>query len=483
MNLRAVAVNTSLLLLLLAVIMGVPMGVAIYGGEMRTLLAYGVSGALALVTAAVLRLLGRGAPTQLHRKDALGTVALTWVALGIFGGLPFVIEGSIPDPASALFEAVSGFTTTGATVVSDIDSLSAATNLWRCTMHWVGGMGIVVLFVAIFPQLGVSAKQLFKSEAPGPITEGLRPRIKQTAFALWLIYSGLTALCAFLLWLAGMSVYDAVCHAFSTLGTGGFSTRGASVGGYQSVAIDWIVIIFMFLAALNFGLYYGALKGNWKAFVRNAEFKFFLVVNLAVAVFVTVSILPLHDGDVLESARYGFFQVLSVTSTTGFMTEDFETYPNAVRLALFLLMFMGGSAGSTAGGLKAVRILALIKLAIREVKLVVQPRAIIPVRLGRTVYSAEVLHGILVFAAAFVMIWVIASMVLVFYGLDLVSAMSASIACLASVGPGLNAVGPTHNFGFVPGPAKVVLSVAMIAGRLEIFALLAVFNPQCWRRG
>lgn len=483
MDKRAVARNTGLLLALLAGILCAPLGLSVSLGLGRTTMAYGVSAGLTLAAALLLSFLGRKAPPSLHRKDALGTVALTWLGMGIFGGLPFIIEGAIVDPAAALFEAVSGFTTTGATVVANVDALTAPTNLWRCLMHWIGGMGIVVLFVAIFPQIGVSAKQLFKSEAPGPTTEGLRPRIKQTAFALWGIYTVMTVVCTAMLWVAGMSFYDAICHAMSTLGTGGFSTRGASIGHYKSASIDWITCAFMYLAALNFGLYYAVLQGQWRTFWKNSEFRFYTAINLAVVALVTWHILPKHDFNVLESIRYALFQTLAITTTTGFMTEDFETYPNAARFAFFLCMFMGGCAGSTAGGMKAIRILVLLKLAIRELALVIQPRQVIPVRVGQSTYPDRVLHGILVFSAAFIFLWAFTSTALVFMGMEILSAMSATIACLASIGPGLNDVGPTQNFMVVPSAGKVLLVICMIAGRLEIFALFAVLHPAAWRRG
>jgi len=482
MNLRSVAANTSMLLALLGLLLLVPFGLAAWQGLPSTMIAYGSSGALTLMLAVLLRWLGKGATGELHRKDALGSVALTWVALGFLGGLPLVLEGAISDPIAALFEAVSGFTTTGATVVADVDGLSDPTNLWRCLMHWIGGMGIVVLFVAIFPQIGVSAKQLFRSEAPGPVSEGLRPRIKQTAFALWLVYTGLTVLCGLLLWAAGMPVYDAVCHAFSTLGTGGFSTRGASIGYYQNPLIEWIIALFMLVAALNFGLFYAVLRGHPRDLFRNTELRFYLLVNVLVVGVLFVAILPQHD-DPLETLRHAIFQTLAVTTTTGFMTEDFDTYPDIARYVLFIAMFMGGCAGSTAGGIKAVRVLVLIKLAFRELRQTLQPQAILPVRLGKTVFDDAVLRRILVFTAAFILLWVGASGFLVLQGLDLLSAMSASIACLASIGPGLEQVGPSQNFMFIPSAGKVVLCVCMIAGRLEIFALFAVFHPECWRRG
>ncbi|MEX1368438.1 MAG: TrkH family potassium uptake protein [Nannocystaceae bacterium] len=481
MNLRVVSGLTGMLIGIVALLMLVPASLAGYDGSVRSTAAYGVTALAAFGVALLLRRLGHGSPDEIHRKDALGVVALTWLCLGVLGGLPLVIEGSVSDPMGALFEAVSGFTTTGATVVADVDGLSRATNLWRCLMHWIGGMGIVVLFVAVFPILGVGAKHLFKSEVPGPITEGLRPRIKQTAIALWWIYGGLTALATALLWVADMPLYDAICHAMSTLGTGGFSTRGASIGAYQSPAIDWIITAFMLIAGLNFGLYYGLLKGRWSQLWRNYELRFYLAINVAVIALVAVSIHARH-GSVLESVRYAAFQTAAVTTTTGFMTEDFDTYPNVARFALFLCMFMGACAGSTAGGLKASRVFILGKVVLRELSLAVRPNVVQPIRAGGGNLGSDVVGSIATFFAAYMLLFAVTSFVLVALGLDLLTSMSATVACLSSVGPGLADVGPAQNFGFVPGLGKGALCLCMIAGRLEIFALFAVFTRECWRK-
>ena len=481
MNPRTVARHAGALFLLVAALLVVPAALGIYDGARRAAVAYAVSAGITAFVALILRRLGRSSPKVLHRKDALGIVALTWLGLGIFGALPFVIEGSIPNLAAAIFEAVSGFTTTGATVVADVDGLSRATNLWRCLMHWIGGMGIVVLFVAVFPQLGVGAKHLFRTEVAGPITEGLRPKITQTALALWWVYAGLTAICTGLLYLAGMTPFDAICHAFSTLGTGGFSTRGASVGAYQSAAIDWIIIVFMLIAGLNFSLFYGALRGQIRSLFTNYETRFYVLVNVAVIVVIYLLIRGTHHGE-HDALRAATFQTLAVTTTTGFMTEDFDAYPNVARFLLFGCMFMGACAGSTAGGLKASRVYALIKLGARELKATLQPQAVMAIRLGPTAVSQDILRSIAVYFGVYLGIFGAASLVMVALGLDIVSAMTSVIACLSSVGPGLGDVGPTQNFDFIPGVGKIMLSLCMIAGRLEIFPLLAVFTPECWRR-
>lgn len=481
MNLRTVAFYSSSLLFLVAVMMVAPALLALWEGESVSARAYGGSALFTFLTALVMRKLSRVRPDILHRKDALGVVAFVWLLLGLFGALPFWLEGSITTFTGAIFEAVSGFTTTGSTVLADIDGLSRATNLWRCEMHWVGGMGIVVLFVAVFPQLGVGAKHLFKAEVAGPITEGLRPRIKQTALVLWWVYAALTFAATVCLVLAGMPLYDAICHAFSTLGTGGFSTRTASVGAYQNPAIDWIIIVFMMLGGLNFALYYGLLRGEVKALFTNYELRFFLLVNVLVIAVVFIGILPRH-GDVLTALRYAAFQVVSVTTTTGFMTEDYETYPDLARFLLFGCMFMGGCAGSTAGGLKASRVYALLRMTTRELRLMLKPQEVVAVRLGRTAISSAVERSILVYVVAYLLLFGAASIVLVATGLDFTSAMSAVAASLSSNGPGFDQVGPSQNFGFVPAAGKLALCVCMIAGRLEIFALFAVFSPECWRR-
>lgn len=481
MNPRVVARLTSGLLGLVTVIMVAPLILAVYDGTARASVAFIVAAIISGCVALLLRFLGRGPVTAVHRKDALGAVALSWAFAGVLGGLPFLVEGSIESLASATFESVSGFTTSGATVIADVDGLSRATNLWRCLCHWIGGMGIVVLFVAIFPQLGVGAKHLFKTEVPGPITEGLRPHIKQTALALWWIYSGLTFLLAAILWGLGMKWFDAVCHSFSTMGTGGFSTRTASIGAFDSAAIDWVITVFMLIAGLNFGLFYSALKGRVRELTDNYELRFYLLVNVAVILLVFFVTMDRHP-TVIESLRHAAFQTAAVTSTTGYMTDDFDAYPEVARFVLFLCMFMGGCAGSTAGGLKASRVFALLKLLQRELRLVAQPSAVIRVRLGVGAVPNKVLEGITLYLGSYMLLFAIASMAMVAFGLDLISAMSSVVACLSSVGPGLGQVGPTQNYEFIPAGGKWVLIFCMIAGRLEVLPLLAVFTREAYRR-
>lgn len=482
MNGRVVFAHVALVVGMLAALFLAPAGLAFLDDAPRSLHAYLSAAALAGLVALLFWRLGRGATDLIHRKDAFGIVALTWACVGVLGAVPLLLDGSIGDVPGAIFESVSGFTTTGATVVADVDGLSRATNLWRCLMHWVGGMGIVVLFVAIFPVLGVGAKQLFRTEVPGPITDSVRPRIRETANALWWVYTGATALCALCLGLLGMSWFDAVCHALSTLGSGGFSTRSASVGAWDSPAIHWVIAFFMLVAGTNFSLYYAALKGRGRQLWRDAELRFYLGLNVVIIAVAAFSTFARH-GALEPALRHATFQVLSVTTTTGFMTDDYESYSHLTRYLLLICMFIGGCAGSTAGGLKASRVLLLLKQVAREIRGAVQPQAVLSVRLGRRPVPDGVLSGVLVFLAAYLGLYALSSALLMALGVDLLTGMSASVACLSSVGPGLGGVGPTHHYGAIPGAGKLLLSVCMIAGRLEIFALFAVFTPDCWRRG
>lgn len=481
MNYLVVASVSAQILVMLAAALMAPLGLATFDEDMAAMRGYGISWIAVVACASLLRYLGRNAPRELHRKDALGVVALTWIALGVFGGLPFLIEGSINDIPSALFESVSGFTTTGATVVGSVDNLSRATNLWRCLMHWLGGMGIVVLFVAVFPKLGVGGKLLFQTEAPGPMNEGLRPQIKQTALALWWIYASLTIAAIVVLWALGMPVFDAVIHAMSTLGTGGYSSRGASIGAYQDPRIDWVVSAFMLIASLNFGLFYSAIRGNWRDLWRNGELRFFLSINAVVIGTIALLILPRH-ADIVVALRHAAFQTLAVTTTTGFMTEDFDTYPELARFLLFMCMFMGGCAGSTSGGIKASRIYILLVAIWRELDSLVSPNKVSLVRVNGQTVAPRVLERVAMFVFAYMVLLTVGALSLVLCGMDLVSSFSGALACLSSVGPGLALVGPSQNFGFIPGAGKMVLCMCMIAGRLEIFALFALFRPESWRR-
>ena len=446
----------------------------------------GVSGMLAgaAITggaAVVLQLLGRGADLTVRVRDALMVVTIGWVAACVFGAIPYVWSGAIPNLADAYFESVSGFTTTGATILTDIEALPDPLHMWRVTTHWLGGLGIVVLFVALFPQLGIGAKHLFKSEVPGPITEGLRPKIKQTAVSLWWIYLALTLTEALLLWGVGLTFFDAIAHSFSTLATGGFSTRNASVAAFDSPAVEWIICLFMYLAGVNFALHYAALSGRLRTLTRNGEWRWYTGMVLGLTLLIAVLIAPLHGAEIETSLRKGCFQVLATLTGTGLNTDDFELWPPLCQVLIVFMMFVGGSAGSTTGGMKVSRVVIMLKAALIEVAHTAKPSAVQVVKLGRTAIRSDVLKQVFAYAVIFVSTVLLCTLWLAATDVDLLTSFTAALSCVANVGPGLGEVGPTDHFAMFSDHAKLVLTFAMVLGRLEFFTVLALLVPSGWR--
>ncbi len=483
MNRHLVARLVGSMLVGIGVTMLAPAGVAAWDRAWSSVQAYLAGGALAVAVGLAMWLLSRRSPGgALGPREAITVVTFTWGLAGLLGGVPLLLDGAVPTTLDALFESVSGFTTTGATVIADLGRVSRASLLWRSISHWLGGMGIIVLFVAVFPQLGVGARHLRASEGPGPITERLRPRLRHTATTLWWIYAAFTAACGLLLWLGGMSLFDAVNHAFATMATGGFSTRNASVGGWDSPFIQAVITVFMIFAGVNFSLYHAAIRGHVRGVFRDAELRAYLGLFLIASAFVTVSILARHGGDFLLALRHATFQVAAIQTTTGFGTDDFDQYPGAARALLFILMFVGGSAGSTAGGMKLSRIMVLLKGCFRELRRTMRPQEVRALRIGQRVIPETTLRSIAGFATLFAIIYVVAVLILTYCGLDLVTAASAAVAALGNIGPGLADVGPTKNYLDLPDLAKIVLTACMLLGRLEVMTVLAVFLPATWRR-
>jgi trk system potassium uptake protein TrkH len=419
---------------------------------------------------------------DLSVREGFAIVTFGWTFYALFGALPFLFSGAIPSPLDAVFETMSGFTTTGSTILTDIEILPESVLLWRALTHWLGGMGIIVLSLAILPMLGVGGMQLFKAEVPGPTADRLKPRIQDTAKLLWGVYVLLTAAETVLLMFGGMNFYEALCHSFATLATGGFSTRNASVGAFNSPYIEWVIILFMLLAGVNFSLHYHALRGRVRGYFRNEEFRTYLVLVLAA----TGLIVLLNQGRVydsfLDNLRYSAFQASSILTTTGFGTADFEIWPVLAQYLLVLLMFTGGCAGSTGGGMKVARILLLFKHAQVQLYRLIHPRAVRLVKLGDIPVDREVMQAILGFFALFMGVFVVASCLLAASGMDLVSSGAAVIATLSNIGPGLGSVGPADNFAQVPAFGKTVLIACMLMGRLELFTVLVLFFPSFWRK-
>lgn len=418
----------------------------------------------------------------LTNRDGLLFVTASWVLSSLLGALPFWLSGAIPSYIDAFFETMSGFTTTGASILTDIEAMPRSLLLWRATTHWLGGMGIVVLTVAILPMLGFSALRVIEAEAPGPSVDRITPHISTTAKTLWLIYLGLTLAETLLLMLGGMNLYDAVTHAFATMATGGFSTKNASVGHFGSAYIDGVITLFMFLAGANFTLYYFALKGKPVMMLRDVEFKtyasIFLVATAVIAINLSMS--GTYE-NLAQSLRYASFQVSSILTTTGFATADFDRWPEIAKTFLFILMFIGGCAGSTGGGIKVVRVVALFKMAATELRYLSNPRGVYAIFMNGKALRKNVIYDTAALVFLYFLFFFISLAVISLSGVDVLTGITAVIANLGNIGPGLGKVGPTLNYAFFPWWAKLWLSLAMLVGRLEVYTVLILFSKRFWR--
>ncbi len=444
--------------------------------------AFAVSATIALVVGASLWTFTRG-PIDLNRRDGAGIVSFGWLLSTVVGALPFLLSGVITDAAGAWFESVSGFTTTGASVLQDLEQAPRAILLWRAITHFLGGMGILVLCVAILPLLGSGGMQIYRAEAAGPSKDRLTPRIANTAKLLWGVYVGLAVALTFLLWIMGMSWLDAVCHSFATIATGGFSTRSISIAAFQNPAIEWILIAFMFMSGINFALHWRILRGELAAWVRDPEWRLYALITIgAIAIIALNTALRNPSGDQSAAFRGICFTVVSILTTTGFSTDDFALWPALSQFVLLLLMFIGGCAGSTAGGIKMIRVLVLLKQVARELKLFIQPQAIYHVKVGRQLVEAEIVSMIGAFFIIFILVFAGASAAMMAFVPDPVAAVSSVVAALGNVGPGLGQVGPSGNYAFVPAGGKLILTLCMLMGRLELYTMLVVLIPSFWRR-
>jgi trk system potassium uptake protein TrkH len=423
----------------------------------------------------------RPGPMVINHREGMVIVSLAWAACGFFGALPFAL-GGFPSFTDAFFESVSGFTTTGASVLTDIEALPRGLLLWRSLTHWLGGMGIIVMTIAILPFLGVGGMQLYKAEVPGPVTDKLQPRIKDTAMSLWKVYVLFTAAEVVLLMFGGMDVFESVCHSFGTMATGGFSTRNASIAAYDSAYFDYVISFFMLVASLNFALHFQLFRGRPLALWRDPEFRFFMIFVVVLTAIVTVSIQGANYASWAEAARFGVFQVASIISTTGYATADYELWLPLPQGLLLLCMFVGGCAGSTAGGIKCMRVLLLIKHAYRELFRLVHPRAVLPLRFGPKLVKEEVLASIWGFFVLYIALFVVSSLSLAALDVDVLTSFASVVACIGNVGPGLGGVGPTDNYAAIPILGKWVLSFCMLLGRLEIYTILVLFVPEFWRK-
>jgi trk/ktr system potassium uptake protein len=421
---------------------------------------------------------------EIKKRDGYLIVALGWLAMTIFGTLPYVISGAIPNYSNAFFETISGLTTTGASILSDIESLPKGVLFWRSMTQWIGGMGIIVLTIAILPLLGVGGMELFASESPGPTKDKIHPRIKETAKRLWFIYFSLTVLQCILLMFAGMDFYDAINHSLTTMSTGGFSTKQASIAYFDSAIIDYIIIAFMFLAGTNFTLLYFGFKFKLKKFWENDEFKWYIAAVIVLCLIIVPVVYSLYGSNIgiEKSIRDSLFQIVSIITTTGYSSSDFTAWGPFVTFIFFLLLFTGASAGSTSGGMKLVRIILLMKNGFLEFKRRLHPNAVVPVNLNGQAVSSKIIYNLLAFVFFYLFMFVLGSIIMTFLGLNFEEALSAVATSIGNVGPGISSLGPSGNFYNIPDVGKWVLSFLMLLGRLELFTIAILFTPYFWRR-
>ena len=470
-----------ILTLFFGLTMGFPLFVGLYYQDQSVIPVLKSMG-ITVLAGLIFHLLFRSAKTEsISQREGMAIVAIGWTAVGLFGALPFYI-GSDFSFVDAFFESVSGFTTTGSSILTNIEALSKGLLFWRSFIQWLGGMGIIVLSVAILPFLGLGGMQLYKAEVPSPVPDKLKPRIRDTARILWKVYALISLAEVILLMLGGMDLYDALCHTFTTMPTGGFSTKNASIAHFGSAYFDIIFIIFMILAGINFSLHYQMLRGKPLAFWRDSECRFFFGVVIVLTAVVSFNIYGSVYEKVGQAIRYGAFQVVSIVTTTGYVTADYEKWPAMSQFILLLCMFLGASAGSTGGGVKCIRVMLCFKFCYKELFSIIHPHAVTQIKIGGKTVPEDVMRSIMGFLALYIGIFALSSVLLAGLGVDIVTSYGAVAACLGNIGPGFGFVGPADNFAQIPYMGKWLLIWCMLLGRLEIFTVIIFLVPEFWRK-
>ncbi|HOJ67716.1 MAG TPA: TrkH family potassium uptake protein [Candidatus Hydrogenedentes bacterium] len=518
MKYRVLSKMLGILSIAMAVPLVMALGIAIWYREDNIPLTWGGTLAVTLVCGLFLLWLGKGKMVDIYEREGLALVTLGWLLAAFYGSLPFLFA-RVATPAAAYFESMSGFTTTGASVFGNVEALPHSLLFWRAMTHWLGGLGIVVILLAVLPWFGSGGKQLYRSEVPGLDKGGLRPRIHDTAIALLKIYLGLTVAQTCLLVLARMSLFDAVTHTFATLATGGFSTKNGSVGDFHNLSAEIIITVFMAMAGVNFGVYYAMTRGDWSAPIRNSEVKAYLLLLVVSTLLISINLVgfqyPAVHGHVpaqtssdaagisnapsgasraapspdwphlafFDALRKSAFQVVSITTTTGFSTDDFDQWPYFSRALLVALMFIGACSGSTGGGTKVIRIIILFRVILLYLERMFRPKTIRVVRINGEPVSPEILHVVPVFFSLHIAIVIVGTLFMSFLGLPLQSALTSVVACVNNIGPGLELVGPMNNYSEIPGIGQAFLSLLMLMGRLEFFSVCVLLFPSFWRRG
>lgn len=480
-NYRLVFQFLGLMLLIEGIFMWlcIPVSLLFHDHELMSL---GIGGGISIVTGGLIWLINLKASKSLNARDGFLIVSIGWILFSLFGSVPYVLSGEVSGFTDAFFETVSGFTTTGATILNEIEVLPHGLLFWRSLTQWLGGMGIIVMSLAILPLLGVGGMQLFVAEVPGPVPDKLHPRIKETAKRLWAIYIIFTVAETLLLTLGGMSLFDAVCHSFCTMATGGYSTKTASLAAWDSPFIHYVVAVFMFLAGTNFTLSYFAMHLNFKRVWRNEEFRYYVgfLAGFTILLTLILSYTEVQSGE--ESFRHSLFQVVSIVTTTGFVTYDYLSWVPLIGIMLFMMMFLGGSAGSTGGGIKIMRIVLLLKNSAMELRRLIHPNAVIPVRFNRNAVDPDILNNVFAFISFYLITIIIGVLVMATMGYDLGTSFGSVAATLGNIGPGIGLVGPVENYAHIPHFGKWFLSFLMLIGRLELFTVLILFSPTFWKK-
>jgi trk system potassium uptake protein TrkH len=481
LNYRLVFQFLGLLLLIEGIFMWLCIPVSILFDD-HELLPLGLGGLSSIVFGGGMWLVNLRAHKTLNARDGFLIVSIGWILFSLFGCIPFLLSGEISSFIDAFFETVSGFTTTGASILNEVELLPHGLLFWRSLTQWLGGMGIIVMSLAILPLLGVGGMQLFVAEVPGPAPDKLHPRIKETAKRLWAIYIIFTVAETLLLWIGGMDLFDAVCHSFTSMATGGFSTKTASLAYWDSPFIHYVIVVFMFLAGTNFTLSYFAFHLRFRKVWRNEEFRYYLGFILGFTALLTLILSFTEVQSLEESFRHSVFQVVSIVTTTGFVTFDYLSWIPLAGILLFMMMFLGGSAGSTGGGIKILRIVLILKNSSMELKRLIHPNAVIPVRFNRNAVPPDILNNVFAFVSFYIITVIIGVVVMASMGYDLGTSFGAVAATLGNIGPGIGLVGPVENYSHIPVLGKWFLSFLMLIGRLELFTVLILFSPGFWRK-
>lgn len=471
----------SLIILITGISMLLPLPFSFYYGD-KDFMALLISSGISISIGLPLFFFTSRIKEDIKIKEGFAIVSLGWLTFTLIGAMPYMFSGVTKTFTDAFFETMSGFTTTGATILTDIESVPHGILFWRSLTHWLGGMGLIVLTVAILPILGVGGMQMFKAESPGPTIDKITPRITATAKILWTIYVFFTLLEATLLLISGMNLFDALCHSFGTMATGGFSSKNASISAYPSAWIHYIITIFMIIAGINFSLHYKLLIGKFKDFFGSSELRLFISIIVLSTILVFLQVIIHHYETTSEAIQFSLFQVVSIMTTTGYGTADYEQWTLTSQIILLILMYIGGCAGSTAGGIKVIRLLILLKFANNEIKRLLHPNALIAVKVGKQLIDRKILVNVAGFFIIYIIIAIFSVFFLSSFGVDFTTSIGSVSATLNNVGPGIGMVGPTENYAHLPELVKWYLSLLMMVGRLEVYTVIILFVPAFWKK-